>query len=352
MGSVRAMADIRNLGLPSNEVLDERLLSFLAAYHNANAGQSPALDVICSQMGVPEEIVRQTIARLETRGLIHVISRNPLRIMLSDGRQPFPDAGTPPADPTRFDRFLDVEGQRHRLGRFVGQFEKENARAPSLRECMDFVGYQNAGYVRQMLVTLSRLGLVQYWPGVPTRLTAEGRRYYGLKGAEEMEQVEQSKPRGRQVVVVMHDKKPPAHRVDQLCKALADYRRGHAGNTPTFREMARIMGFADHSSSAIGAIARAAADKGLLQAKEPGKKFCLRFTDKGGRKYMPELYPEPAPAAEPEFPEVEERRPAQEIPPAPVEWRPQPTAGALQYVETSALVMELIERGYIVKRGN
>lgn len=88
MGSVRAMADIRNLGLPSNEVLDERLLSFLAAYHNANAGQSPALDVICSQTGLPEEIVRQTIARLETRGLIHVISRNPLRIMLSDGRQP------------------------------------------------------------------------------------------------------------------------------------------------------------------------------------------------------------------------------------------------------------------------
>lgn len=369
--AVRNMGEIGKLGLPSYEVLDGRLLGFLAAYAAANGqGACPGLGTIATQLGVSEEEARRCIGRCENRDLIHVISRNPLRIMLLRDGKPLPhepgaaDLALAKSDPDRFNRFLDVEAQRHRLGRFVGTFERETGRGPSLRECMDFVGYQNASYVRQMLVNLSRLGLVQYGSGVPTKLTAEGRRYYGPKGAKEMEQ--KTKQGRAKPVIVCKDKKPKKQRVEEACRILGEFRAyAGEGERPRLSWIAARMGFSATSSTAVSDIFQEAARMGYVEPWEQvkGAKPRLQFTDKGRERFMPKTdfaevdeAPPPEQGAAPE--------PTQEAPLAPLEWRPQPpvrqaeaprplapAAGALAYVETSALVLELIERGYIVKKG-
>jgi Mn-dependent DtxR family transcriptional regulator len=244
--------------------------------------------------------VRPLVSKLETRGLIHIVSRNPLRLMLTRPGDALPHepsaADMAAAKPGAYDRFLDAEGERMRLGRFIADTERKTGSGPSLRDMITFVGWAQPERVSRMAEVLAEKGLIQYGRGVPTRLTDLGRDFYGVKGAK-MEQ--QTKAPSDKKTVVMVGKKPPAQRVKQLCEALASHLRTGGDNYIKYVDLAQMLGFSKTSSATVTAIVREAEKKGYLKPK-PYRSHGLFFTDKGIAKFMPELV-----KADPDFAEVE-----------------------------------------------
>ncbi len=275
----------------SSEAQEERLLSFLASCGGPEA--TPAYNVMANQLGILEEGVRVLLGRLENKGRIHFISRNPPRIMLlKPGESPI-GPGVSPTPEGAAARFLNAEGERMRLGRFIADCERRLKRGPSLREMQDFVGFGSAGYVNRMAEILAERGLVQYGRGVPTKLTEQGRQFFGLK-SEGAKKMEQTKP----VIVVPikpHERKDMRQKALLLCKVLAERCRTDPENGAYTRydDLSLDMGYAK-SSGLVSDAAREAQRLGYIKPKPP-KCHGLFFTEKGRAKFMPETIEEGMP---------------------------------------------------------
>lgn len=277
---------------------EERLLSFIAVFQRDNEGATPSYSAMANQLGILEEGARALLGRLENKGRVHFISRNPPRIMLTgDGQLPAHEptpADLANAKPGAASRFLGAEGERMRLARYIGMYERDNGRGPSLREMCDFVGFGTPSYVQRMAEILAEKGVLQYGRGVPTRLTEVGQQLYGIKnGAKKMENKE------KKVVVVPMHRAPPANRVKHLCNELAAYKREHGTNAaPNFKKLGVAMGYTPKSNGAITYIVRKAVSAGFIVPRLPRSQAPLQFTEKGLKRFMPEMIvvaPSPAP---------------------------------------------------------
>jgi hypothetical protein len=341
----------------SHETRMNELVAYLSRYQQANPGQTPTIDCMVNELGEEEAYVRSLLASLENKGLIHIISRFPLRISLTGSGLEHVSGQAPELqDPNRDRRFLEADGKRHQLGRFIGQMWQDKARGPSLREMMDHVEYQNAGYVTRMAEILAEKGLVQFGRDVPTRLTAAGERFYGF---EKKEPIMTVVPQPAVVVVPRRETRlmnpgKIERRVDQFCKILADY-QAHGGGETGLKlcDLAVAMGFQRSSGSVVADTFMDAAERGLVLAPPPNRKRgyrpVFRFTELGRQRYL-----QPAiDAVEQAWPEEVPAPAKAEVPAeSPPVHTPKPTVmGTLVEVPTGDLVMELIERGYIVRKG-
>jgi len=372
----RSVRSLRDIGaLPGIFTTDAKADALLALLRRFKTEATPSYSVMANELAVPEEAVMALLKRLENKGKIHFISRRPPRIMVIEPDTVLPhEGGIMPPREGAYDRFLDVEGQRMRLGRFVADCERRNGRGPSLREMMDFTGFNSAGYVQRMAEMLAEKGLLQYGHGVPTKLTAMGRQYFGLPPApepmEQMEQVmEQTKP-----TVVLVGRRPLNTTVKLLCECLASYKRENDGGSPTYAELARRMGFKGKGTS-LSVIVPEAVRRGWLKPREPRTQHNLHFTEKGKAKFMPELVaPPPSPMPDDEAPELTEEAATRaqisigdtvvreatgsltgdyaEPRALPTfEPAPEPTLDmGLAHVPTAELMMELVGRGYTVRK--
>jgi Mn-dependent DtxR family transcriptional regulator len=181
------MGKIHAIGRPQDFATNERceaLRVFLLSYAAEHDGQTPTIDLMGREIGAPPPAVQFMIGRLERAGLIHIISRSPLRIMVkTDANEKVPDSFH---DPERYKRYLDAEGTRHQLGRFIGEMEAKQGRGPTLREMMSHLGMENTGWVHRAAEMLASKQLIQFGNGVPTRLTPFGRQFYGFNGEKKM----------------------------------------------------------------------------------------------------------------------------------------------------------------------
>lgn len=299
MAAAKSLAD--QLKPLSSEAQEERLMSFLASCDCPTG--TPAYNVMANQLGILEEGVRVILGRLENKGRIHFISRNPPRIMLmTPGEQPLgPDVPGQHGD--AYGRLLSAQGERMRLGRFIADCERQGRPMPSLREMHEFVGFGSVGYINRMAEMLCESGLLQYGRGVPTRLTELGRNFFGVKTKEGAKKMETAK-----VVVIPTSQTPHARqsmkaKVKALCAVLAERCRAdpEKGSYTKYRELAKAMGYAEHSSGLVSDVAREAIRLGYLKEK-PFKCHGLFFTEKGRAKFMPETIEEGMPGKpEPEI---------------------------------------------------
>lgn len=368
---IKTLTELGGLMGQRSAANEERLLSFLEVYQAQNNGLTPTYAAMANQLGILEEGVRILLAKLENKGKLHFISKNPPRIMLV-GRDT-----VLPHEPTAADmglakegaagRFLDAEGERMRLGRYCANYEREHGYGPSLASMVEFVGWAKLPYVRRMAEILAERGLLQYGHGVPTRLTAQGRAFFGLKEHGEMEN---GKPKSR--IVIMKDRKPAKARVNSLLAILAQYKsQVGESETPRFIWLASKMGYRGTSGSVITGIFKEAEKQGLVKLISGRGYASVQFTEKGKVKFMPETVTAEPSEAPPEITftdRVAPDSPVRAAARAVFAEQPQPMpeaamrspypivdmerpAGQLAYVETPALIMELIERGYTVRKG-
>lgn len=383
---IKSLKDIGALrGAFITDAKAEALLAFIAKYQRSNAGMTPTYSVMANNIDAPEEAVRVLLARLENKGKVHFVSRNPPRIMLlgTDTKLPHEPslADRPgPRDEAAYERFLDVEGTRMRLGRFIADNER-SGRPTTLRAMMDHVGYQNAAYVARMAEVLAERGLLQFGPNLPTKLTERGRDFFGVKEMQQQE-VQMNGNEGTTVVVVRKEKsrqtfKQRVHAfMDILAKEVAK-----TGNRKVMfkqSELAMMMGYAASSGQVIQDFARDATRLGYLTDKPLGT-HGYTVTDKGIKMFGPQ--PELAGDTQPDPDKIEEEvfegepvtvlhhdhdtRFLSEGHPGPDAYRdrfgglryvedtrPVPTtASPLAFADTAALILELVERGYTVRKG-
>ena len=287
---IKSFGDLgKATGRPSIESLSERLVSFVQVYMLENEGTTPDVDTMCNHLMVPEDVLHRTLARLETSGRIHIIARRPLRIMFPNPQ----DTGhfSPPEDPHRFDRFLNVEAKRHALARFIGSFETNHDRGPTLREMMEFTGVPIAGYVARMCEILAKKNIIQFGQGLPTKLTVQGRQFYGFSRA----------PEERPTLVIVNNNNPPTTtketnmgsvhnnfqsprgqaRIEQFAKILARYKWLQPGFTPIHNDLAKEMGYSDPTT--ISRILKYMVQQGWVEHKP--KHRAIEFTDAGRQRF-------------------------------------------------------------------
>jgi hypothetical protein len=242
---------------------------------------------------------------------------------------------------------------------------------------MQHVGFADAAYVRRMVEILGERGVVDCPEGQPPRLTAKGREFYGLKRpASEKEKIivvrEPTENERNGETRTRAKRYPVEERAKQLCEALAEAKRekGSLNYCPFFAELAPRIGYrAVDGSGAISRAAQKAVELGWIASYGHNKKHALQFTEEGLREFMPEFaapprdsvtshghfnWSEPLIAdslifrqAEPEpEPEPFDYRRNEEIQGTPA-WE----RATLQGISTGEIVMALIERGYIVRKG-
>lgn len=374
--AIKTLSELGGLMGRNAAAQEERLLSFLAVYQAANNGATPSYAVMAGQLDLLEPGIRVLLARLENKGKIHFVSKNPPRIMLIGADTVLPHEPGPGdkglAKEGAYGRFLDAEAERHRLGRFIASQLRDKGHAPTLADMVDFVGFGGPAYVNRMAEMLAEKGVIQYGRGVPTKLTELGRRLYGLKEGVEMEQVK-TDAKGRVIVI---PKRPRGQRVREMCESLADFKRG--GKEPRYEDLAVAIGFSANSSGAISEFVREATRKGWLEHK-PRTQRKLTFTEKGKAKFMPETvgqgrpvevgftdrvapdsplraaaaraFQQPDPAMQRQADLAAMVRADEEAGLYAASERVPYAPSALHLVETPALIMELIERGYTVRKG-
>jgi hypothetical protein len=350
----------------------ERLIAFLRSYAQANQGATPAYDVMADELGCDLEALHRIIGRLETRGAIFVISRNPPRIMLDR-----PEDGTysPAEDPDRFTRLLEADGMRHQLGRFITDCWTSHGRGPTLKEMMGYVGIFDPNYVARMASILAERGLIEYGQGIATKPTPLGRQFYGVKDMEQ--------PKA-QTVIVLDDRRPQlrtgrgnpdyyASRVPILCEAIARY-KALAGEkeSPSYQWLCEQLGYSRTSGGAITQIVEKAFEQGLLAEPARARGHSrLQFTDQGRAAYLQPLLEDRVldndieeaieQAAEPvivesrtfapeEVAAVEDRPPTSLPPRAPESAAP--TFPILIQDATPQLLVQLVQAGYTVGGSN
>lgn len=305
--TLKTLKELGNLMGQGTAAQEERLMSFLANYQQANDGATPSYSVMANQLGILEEGARILVARLENKGRLHIVSRNPPRLMIVGKDTVLPH------EPTAADmglakegaagRFLDAEGERMRLGRYCADYERQKGRGPSLNEMVEFVGWAKPARVQRMAEILAERGLLQYGRGVPTRLTQQERDFFGLRAGPKMEQETMEQNSARTVVVPMrkkHSGQSMLKRVNLLCKVLAERCRASPDEGPytNYERLAVDMGYAA-SSGLVSDVSREAMRLGYIKDK-PLRVHGLFFTEKGRAKFMPEALPQDA-APKPEI---------------------------------------------------
>jgi hypothetical protein len=305
------------------------------------------------EFALPETAVRMMLKRLENQNAILVISRSPLTILVKTTDYN-PLAGTETQHVGSYDRFLNAEATRHRLGRFIGEVEAKTGRGPTLRQMMSFLQFDNAGWVSRAAEMLVQRGLVQFGRGVPTKLTALGKQFYGIKTPV-------TQPKEKKVDTVTETRRPapksnqgPRHQqfLKRTTREVGQYLALHRRGKITARRISEDTG---HARSSVMTAMYHLMDQGLVEPRNPKTKLGYKLTPEGYEKFGGQ--PAPKRAYTPRTAPVEtvtqfveaSREPAYEPPahPAPAA-TPTPM---LASVDTADLVLELIERGYVVKRG-
>lgn len=320
-------------GSMTTDAKAELLLKFITKYQNENVGGTPSYETMANEIEVPREAVLILLKRLENRGDIHFISRNPPRIMLPNAEAPQMPSGK--AREGAYDRFMNAEAMRMKLGRFIAEHEGAG-KTVTLRMMMDHVGFDNAAYVTRMAEILVDRGLLEPAPGAtPTKLSAKGREYFKVPNLQE-------RMMDKKVIVVPMRGGNARSQMFKFCELYADYLRETGDYYAMYKDLAERMGF---SAAAVSAIAGEGILQGWFEPKAKGTRG-LFFTEKGLRKFMPEEIVESSmiePIAESHTYQDEQERANNEetvsVEPAP-----------LAHIEEALLVMELLQRGYTVKK--
>lgn len=354
----------------------EKLILFILTYHREHNKQTPAYSVMANEIGATEEYVKSVLRYLENKGKIHFISRNPPAIMLTDPSNPDGLAGVGAAKPGAYDRLLSAEGQRHQLARYIGVHERDYGAGPSLAQMSQFIGISNLGYVQRMVEILIERKLVLQDPGCPPRLTTQAKELYNIKTPQRREEdkpivVVRSAPSGKEKSAMKQYIFSEAERMRVVGEALADFKRKYGLRfCPTQSEWAELAGWSRASGSVISEMLPIMIEEGLVEARPKKSHKPVQFTEKGLRRFMPELFVEPEaqpePPAQPPVTEPEVAAP-EPIQPEPTAAEPAPelryhdvapAAGSVPYFDMSLqdypdgdLVVELINRGYTVKKG-
>lgn len=333
------------------------IFNFVCSYQSQHDHATPTYAVIANNVGVPEEAVKQLLGRLESKRLIHVVSRNPLKIVVIDKDEllPHEKGSTGEAEEGAYERFLGAEAARMSLGRFIAAKEAIGDHI-SLRDMAEHVGIDSLAYVSRMAEILCQRGLIQYGPRLRTALTKKGREFFRVAPTQPVPEPDQP----RKEIVIMEQHKPNVvvlktpkasrstreHLAHRLCQYLAAT-SGMVRNGERHNDIAVALGYGSNSGSVVGEAARFAMEHGWI-APQPMRVRGIQLTEKGMKKFGPRT---PAPAAEVEEPEVPgfgvEQSPEPTREPEP----PEPTtADGLAHVPTAELIMELTERGYNVRK--
>jgi len=395
--SVRSLKDIGALrGACITDAKAEEMLAFISQFQRRNNGATPTIRAMANELGVPEEAVRILLARMENKGRIHFVSRIGPVIMVIGPDTKLPhdpglsQTGLPPAREGAYERFLSVEGLRMKLGRFIADNERQG-KPTSLRAMMDFVGYDNAAYVARMAEILRERGLIHYGHGIQTKLTEHGRNFFGVKTMQ-TEEVHMN-GNDRPVVVVREGGGKSKHTFKQRVHAMMTLLAAEAARTGDPKVMmkqadvAEAMGYNRSSNTVIVELARDARRLGYLAEQPPGA-HGFKLTEKGlgmfgpngfnqqrGKSGRPELAgdTQPDPGKVDSFEHdhdtrflsedhvadavgLSDYRPPERLERAIIE-ATEPVMSldlvrrAVAVAPTEKLLMELIERGYIVRKG-
>lgn len=194
-----------------------RIMGFIFAYQATNGGRSPSVRAIAHHMEMSDRGVGFHLAKMEDLGLIVVIIRNPYTVKVVNPEEKEVKAtATRLATAWRGkkmpqeaigmsgnERWLACESKRQMVARCIGQSWADRGHGPSLRELMDCVGYGKAEPVMGMLADLRARGLVD-GEGTNRYLTHEGKAVFGFSGEKPKRKTEETKmePKEKTVVVV------------------------------------------------------------------------------------------------------------------------------------------------------
>lgn len=357
---IRSLGDLSSINDATDEAHQDRMVEFIRRYQTYHDGMTPTTQAIANELGTLAVAVNLMLVRAENRGLLSIVSRSPLRIMFDMKDRPErPDA-------ERYTRYLEADAMRHKLGRYIGECVRKSGYGPTLREAMIYVGIDNAAYVARMADILAEHGIIKKSGAVlsTARLTPSGEALYRLRPTEE------DKMDKTEINPVAKPKRPytnPKNMDELVGMAIANFFRVNGDSySPEFKEL--NLGYSYKSHTITQSVNRLA-EQGYLLPRPKGAKRSLHFTDKGHARFMPETMPvAPEPVAErqmhvpmapvPMPSPAKAERPAQPLVTQVVrEWMevPAPTTcdyAMLRNADTADMILELIDRGYIVKRGN
>jgi predicted transcriptional regulator len=279
-----------------------------------------------------------------------------------------------------YEGFLNAEGMRHKLARYIGHVELTTGRGPTLRQMMGYLQYNNPGWVHRSCEILAERGLLTFGSDQPTKLTQKGKDFYGVGKVKMMDTTTKDAPPVQQTVIVKQAaSKPRVERKRQFYEGLTE-KVGHYMASTRTKVTARLL--TRTTGHSMNAVRRGLLDMmkhGLIEDRRYGSKKGLKLTAKGRQRFGVQREPKPTPAPAP----VAHEAPVQPQPtrsPSPnyasfygddvlttEPYEPQnapieqqfdepvrkrwPTKPNLGETDTADLVMELIERGYIVKKG-
>lgn len=269
----------------------EQLRLFILRYSTEHDGQTPTPDLMAREMGAPEAAISFMLSRLEHSGEIHVVSRKPLRVMVTTpGVDPMAGGPTERADPTRYDRFLDAEATRHKLGRFIGQHEQKTGRGPTLRQMMDHLQSNNASWVARAAEMLGERGIIQFGRDVPTKLTAFGRQFYGFeKGKPAAVPATPTPPAEEKIIVVPVQYVPPRPLTSDITQKVGEVIASWSGARPPKKnQIAAVLG---HGRAYIYRVVDQMAEQGLVEPLAKCSKKGVRLTIKGRQTFNPVVEP-------------------------------------------------------------
>lgn len=356
-GPKHKLHDLANIiGAHTSDACMERLLAFIVSYQAQNS-DTPSIVAMMNELKTAESAIRMLLSRLEKSRRIHFVSRNPQRIIVitPDTVLPHETGVFAVRDEARYERFLDAEGRRHLLARFIGEVENEKGRGPTLREMMFVLETSNGAWVHRTAEILAERGLINFGPGVATCLTEKGRQLYGHTTRKQEEKIMDTPNK----IIAVKERKTKRKmlsayaRAMQVGKVVAEWEKD--GQVPKFVDFFGPMGVGSFAPITNGI--KKLVSMGLLEPRRKGAKGALHLTDKGRVKFGVAVKQDVAPEQKPDPEFYEQPKPRKAWPePQP---EPQTTAPvshsftetvSLPSVATADLVLELIERGYTVRK--
>jgi DNA-binding PadR family transcriptional regulator len=236
---------------------------------------------------------------------------------------------------------------------------------------MSYLQYDNAGWVHRACSILSDRGLITFGTGLPTKLTKLGREFYGvsekpMQKTEDKPQAQQPQSQHRQVAVVPKTRSNIVKFRRQMVEKVGQYLATHYRRNNKGRYIAESIG---HSRNAVYGAIHTMTEKGWVHPEKPFSKKGFSLTPKGREHFgaksgrRPPVKPvADAPRSEPSFTQLYDAPTPMPLPPKveaieqsvrsePKPVFPPPAKPSIADIDTADLVLELIERGYIVKRG-
>lgn len=358
---VKALTEVgRLIGQHTSETAALSLLSFIADYQAKNGGNTPSINTMMRQFDTVQSVVERLIYKLEVAGKIHVIARGPLRIMLrmeAEERQRGHDrAEMALDDPSRAERYQEIEAIRQGLGRFIGRQEQQTGEPVSLRSLMEFMKSTNAGWVHRQVEILADRKLVNYGGGKGASLTQQGKMLWRF----ERPVFVQPQPEEKSVMQIVEPSPEANHyntrtqgrkirRPVEETAAKMGAILASAGGASYRLPLAQALGYQDWGGGPDNALKMLTAQGNAVRMK--GSKVGLteqgmaKFASVAQQQPMPEKVAEPAPKRK-----FEVRYDVAPLTPKPVEQPPVAAPPPVSLVPTADLIMELIERGYTVRK--